>query len=112
MFLIRAAFWLSLVVLFLPAEPGSNEPAPGVSAFEAVSAARATAADLSTFCDRNPDVCATGSTALQVFAQKVRYGAHLIRGYFDGQAEDTPPGTLRREDVAAPWRGPVHDGAA
>ena len=77
MFLFRAAFWLAVVVLLLPGDPNTGTEAPRVSAMQALVATRSAIADFSTFCDRNPDTCATGSTAVQVFASKVRYGAEL-----------------------------------
>ena len=85
MFLLRTAFWLSVVVLLLPADTGSGDKAPRVTAFEAMIAARAAVNDLSQFCDRNPDVCETSGTAFHVFADKVRYGAKMIYGYFGNE---------------------------
>jgi hypothetical protein len=110
MFILRAAFWLSVVVLLLPGDPNSGTSAPRVSAFEALIAARGAVADVSSFCERNPEVCATGSTALQVFADKVRYGTELISGFFEGsdeKAADKPASrsTLKRDDLAPAWRG-------
>jgi hypothetical protein len=110
MFLVRAAFRHSVVVLLLPGDPQTGADAPRVSAFQALLAARSAVADVSSFCDRNPDVCATGSTALQVFAAKVRYGTELISGYFngkDGKAESktVDRGTLKGEDLQPAWRG-------
>ena len=40
MFLVRTAFWLSIVVLLIPADAETGEQAPRVSALEALSAAR------------------------------------------------------------------------
>jgi hypothetical protein len=92
MFLLRTAFWLSVVVLLLPADTGTGDKAPRVTAFEAMVAARAAVSDLSQFCVRNPDVCETGGTAFHVFADKVRYGAKMITGYFgNGGADHGPP---------------------
>ena len=110
MFILRAAFWLSVVVLLLPGDPNSGTSAPRVSALEALIAARGAVADVSSFCERNRDVCATGSTALQVFADKVRYGTEVISGFFAGGDEkpaDKPASrsTLKREDIAPAWRG-------
>ena len=106
MFLIRAAFWLSVVVLLLPGDPKTGADAPRVTAFQALLATRAAVADISGFCDRNPDVCATGSTALQVFVAKVRYGAELVSGLFNKKSEQTVDrGTLKREDLEPAWRG-------
>ena len=38
MFLVRAAFWLAVVVLLLPGDPNSGANAPRVSAIEALMA--------------------------------------------------------------------------
>jgi hypothetical protein len=109
MFLIRAAFWLSLVVLLLPADPQSGDQAPRVSAVEALVAARTAVADLATFCDRNGDVCATGSSAFQLFAVKVRYGVHLLQDYFDRAPTRENSDTLKQEDIEPAWRGSGKD---
>jgi hypothetical protein len=116
MFLIRAAFWLSLAIMFIPADPQSGTEAPRVGALQALGAARATVADLSAFCDRNPDVCVTGSAAFQVFTEKAQNGARIIYRYFDGSDEARPKGsdagTLRGDDRAPAWQAPRSGGAA
>jgi len=81
--MIRTAFWLSVVVMLLPADNndtpdvknGAVEP---VSAIEALDAARTTVTDLSGFCGRNQSVCQTGQQAFALFASKARYGARVI----------------------------------
>lgn len=116
MFLIRAAFWLSVVVMFIPADPETDTPAPRVSVIEGLVAARAVVADLSSFCERNPDVCVTGNAAFQVFAEKAQSGARLLYRYFDAGYErtgdDNQQGTLTGDDRAPDWRGPRSDGKA
>lgn len=125
MFLIRMAFWLSLVILLLPAgnNTGNASPPDGseveVTAGAALGAARDTIADLSAFCQRNPDTCATGSAALRVFGQKAQNGARMVYEYLaqleeEGSAtarsdeEGAPPtaDTLQAEDLEVPWQGP------
>ena len=64
-FLLRTAFWLSIVILLLPA-PESMKTESGVGAAQAVSAASATFSDMSQFCSRQPDACQIGSQARQV----------------------------------------------
>ncbi len=91
MFLIRLAFWLTLVVILLPADSASttverSEP-PSVGAMEAISAARAAIEDLSEICGRRPAVCETSQAALQTFGQKAKYGARTLYEYLD----DTVP---------------------
>lgn len=116
MFLIRAAFWLAVVVMFIPADPQTGIEAPRVGALQALGAAQATVADFSSFCDRNPDVCVTGSAAFRIFAEKAENGARLIYRYFgdsDAGAETrAPSGTLSTDDRAPAWRAPKGPGAA
>lgn len=115
MFLIRTAFWLSLVILLIPADPQSNTPAPRVSMLEAFSSVRTAAADFSNFCKRNADVCATGAAAFRVFAEKAQNGARMFFRYFDGSANSDgagdDPGTLMESDRAPAWQGPRQPGA-
>jgi hypothetical protein len=116
-FLLRVAFWLSIVILLLPGDPSTGDKAPRVTAFEALSAAETTVSDFSRFCDRNPDVCVTGGNALEVFGEKVRYGAKMLYGYFGDRAgeNDAVPakGTLTPDDVQPAWHAPAKgDGAA
>jgi hypothetical protein len=86
MFIIKTAFWLSLVILCLPAGEESDQAVQtSVDAGSAITAAQSTFADLSGFCDRNPDVCETGGTLLASFGLKARYGALMIYEYLDDQ---------------------------
>ncbi len=116
-FLLRAAFWLSLVIMLLPADSQTGDQAPRVSAFETISAAGAAVSDISQFCTRNPDVCVTGGSAFHVFADKVRYGAKLIYGYFGDKKPAAEPAagesTLSPDDLKPAWHNPKkRDGAA
>ena len=103
MFLIKAAFWLSLVILLIPGDPDTGREAPRVGAMQAFSAAQATVADMGAFCERNPDVCATGGAVAQVFADKARHGAQLIYDYFS--EDEVGRGTLHEQDMRPAWRG-------
>ena len=118
MFLVRAAFWLSVVVILLPADKDTGDKAPRVTAFEAISAAQTTVGDLSQFCQRNPDVCVTGGSAFAVFGDKVRYGVKLLyRAFGDHKpnAAASASGTLQPADIKPAWHAPEPvkpDGAA
>lgn len=96
MFLIRLAFWLTLVVILLPADGASTtaerSESPSVDAMEAISAARAAIEDLSEICGRRPAVCETSQAALQTFGQKAKYGARTLYEYLDDTVTD-PAGT-------------------
>lgn len=95
MFLLRMAFWLSLVILLLPAEdPTSNAQASArtdtyLNASRVIGAARTTASDIAGLCDRSPQVCDIGEVALDTFLRKARYGAKLVFELISGP-EDSP----------------------
>ena len=119
-FLLRTAFWLTVVVLLLPLSPAQRTgPAPQVGTSEAVSAASAAVSDMRQFCARQPDACVVGSQALTGFGQKARAGAKMLYDFltehFGGQSgtADTAARTVGKPaqhtlsppDLAAPWRG-------
>ncbi|WP_319484426.1 DUF5330 domain-containing protein [uncultured Cohaesibacter sp.] len=100
-FLIRAAFWLSLVILILPADKESTTDAARLSTSEAMVAAQATFKDFSSFCSRQPEVCAAGEVALESFSAKARYGAKQLYLYLDGEeAEASPTDEATVKEVA------------
>ena len=115
-FLLRVAFWLSIVVVLLPAGPKTDPDAPAVSTFEAIGAAQAAIKDARGFCQREPEACAVGSQALQVFGQKAQNGARMLYEFLSssGETKDGPTGstlrpgrdTLTADDRALPWHGP------
>ena len=125
-FLLRVAFWLSVVVIFLPSAPTSKtDPArPQVGAVEALGAAQAAVEDARGFCARRPDACETGSQALHAFGQKAQHGAKILYEFLSDRFAEAPaatprkdreetgsierPGrhTLTAEDALPAWRGP------
>jgi hypothetical protein len=118
-FLLRTAFWLTVVVLLLPSFPSQRTGTTHVGAGEAVSAASAAVADMRQFCGRQPDACVVGSQALTSFGQKAHAGAKMLYEFltehFGGQpatadkvgrnAVKSLQNTLSPADLAAPWRG-------
>ena len=77
MFLIRAAFWLIILVLLLPTDEQQQS--------EVYGTAQAAVKDVSGFCSRNPGVCNTGKDAFDVFVHKAQFGAELIMGFIREQ---------------------------
>ena len=106
MFLLRAAFWLSIVVLFIPGNPATDSPPPRVTMMEYLFAGRAVVADLSNFCERNPDVCVTGGAAWDVFSDKAQNGARLLYRYMSEDNAAPDQGTLKGEDLLPDWQTP------
>jgi hypothetical protein len=127
-FLVKVAFWLTIVVLLLPArEQQSTAPAPPVDATEAVSAASAAVSDMRHFCSRQPDACTVGSQAAVAFGQKAQTGAKLLYEFLRDRLGPNESGavavkptdrravggtgqpsqhTLTPDDLAPAWRGP------
>ena len=116
-FLIRTAFWLSIVILLLPT-PESMKPAePGIGAAQAVTAASATVSDMSQFCTRQADACQVGSQALAHLGHKAVASAKWLYEKFTAKteqpaaapakalAEADSQNTLTRADTAPAWRG-------
>jgi hypothetical protein len=86
MFLIRAVFWLTLVIAFIPVNPEDlKDGQRAVSTGETMVAAQALLADLAGFCERNPDACVTGRELLAQLGAKAKTGAREIYQYIDEQ---------------------------
>ncbi len=93
-FLLRVAFWLSLVILLIPADPqiaAERKQGRDVSTFEAIDAAQSTFQDVKGFCGRNPTACDVGRVAIDTFAAKAKTGARWVYQQFeDGEATGSP----------------------
>ncbi len=114
-FLLRAAFWLGLVLLLLPSSATKSVSSAQVGAADALTAAGATISDLRQFCARQPDVCTVGSQAATALEQQARTGAKMLHDLFNDRigtnetsrsAKPTSQSTLKPADLAPAWRGP------
>jgi hypothetical protein len=126
-FLLRAAFWLCIVLVLLPS--GGSQPqtaAPKFDPVDAVSAAAATVSDLSNFCDRQPDACVVGGQAATAIGQRAQAGAKFLYEHFHDRVNQPATGsvasrdkgqsaaralpsqhTLTPADLKPAWRGPL-----
>jgi len=120
-FLLRVAFWLSIVVILLPSDPAKKAESAQVtvSPMEALGAAQAAVEDARGFCNRKPEACEIGSQALQTFGQKAQLGSKYLYeflsdrfgdGHNDKVTGSIPehPGrqTLTPADAAPAWKAP------
>ena len=79
-----------------------------------MSAAKATVTDMRSFCDRQPEACATGSHVAVALGQRAQSGAKLIYDYLTEYlgpsareaGSNAGRDTLMPSDLASPWRGP------
>ncbi|MCC7345808.1 MAG: DUF5330 domain-containing protein [Variibacter sp.] len=126
-FLIRVAFWLSIVILLLPTgNVATSTQGSKFGAGEAVTAASAAFSDLKAFCGRQPEACEVGSQAAVAFGQKAQASAKLIYDFLTEKVggEAAKPvevtasaggkpsqNTLTASDRVPAWRGPPVDKA-
>jgi hypothetical protein len=123
-FLLRVAFWLSIVLVLLPSgDYRPKDQAPRIGAADAVSAATAAVSDLGGFCGRQPDACEVGGQAAVAFGQRAQAGARYLFDLLlqDKQAPSSTgsvsrahagtssgsQSTLTPADLQPEWRAPL-----
>ncbi|MFZ1813236.1 MAG: DUF5330 domain-containing protein [Rhizobiaceae bacterium] len=85
MFLLRSAFWLSLVVAIIPVNPQDLESGQRpVSTMETVGALQALVSDLAQFCERNARSCETGAQIASQMKVKARTGLQFASAWLEG----------------------------
>ena len=77
-FILRMAFWLTVILVLLPS--GGSQPTPkvNVSASDAVSAAGATVSDMKQFCGRQSEACTVGSQVAVAIGHRAQAGAKML----------------------------------
>jgi Family of unknown function (DUF5330) len=76
-FLLRLAFWLSVVCILLPGNGDKSATSP-LDTVQAVSAAGAAYSDMRGFCERQPDACVVGGQMAVALGQRAQDGAKTI----------------------------------
>lgn len=94
-FLIRMAFWFSLVLLALPFDTASDDPSgqASVSPIQALVAAGEAVGDLSGLCERKPDVCETGKSAMHTVTVRALKTARIAAEMLDESDPAAQPDT-------------------
>lgn len=83
-FLLRTAFWLTLVLALIPLGSGQESTATEkVDPVSAFLAAQAAVSDIGGFCSRNPQACETGGDALSAIGSSARDGARIVYDFLD-----------------------------
>lgn len=124
-FLLRMAFWLTVVLVLLPFFPlgqthgPDGSSAPPLDTMQALSAASSAVSDASGFCSRQPQACAIGRDIVQVLGERAEIGARLALSYISEQIADqkrraaeraashSPGDTLTAHDLSPDWISPV-----
>ena len=99
MVLIRPAFWLGLVVLLLPTDERQQAKLYGT----AVS----TVERVTTFCDRNAQLCSASVDFWGTFLRKAEFGARVVGDLItsSGRKDEVTPAV---DVVPAPAPAPAH----
>jgi hypothetical protein len=110
-FLIRMAFWLTVILALVPIffsgdDPKANAAATKFSAGDAVSAATATMSDLGQFCTRRPEACAVGAQAASAIGASAQAGIRILYGYLQEKVSETST-AVAHDDKAATARKPA-----
>lgn len=110
-FLIRMAFWFSLVLLFIPFEISDGEGrVDTVGPIQAFFAAKGAVDDIAGMCERKPDVCETGRSAVQTIGLKARETARMAYAWIEDdarQAEQPAREIADREIMTGSIEAPV-----
>lgn len=128
-FLLRVAFWLTVVCVLLPG--GGETPATPdaqINPVQAVTLASAAVSDVRGFCARQPDACVVGGKVATAIGHKAEAGARTIFEFVSGKLNDKPApsveparviavsttgalgaakGTLTASDLQPVWHAPV-----
>jgi hypothetical protein len=99
MFLLRLAFWITLICLLLPGSREENS--------RLISSAERTVSDVRGFCQRNPEVCDDARVTLTSLMTKLKNGAEFMQTWL---AQDKAPGAVDKGAGSAPPEAvqPVH----
>jgi len=128
-FILRAAFWLTVLAFLLPAAgfeitsksvsssggvqsaaltDDGAAAAPDISATEALSLAARSAQDAMGFCGRNPDVCErSGDVLSHVMRQTAYYGSQLFLWLTDKARATTEQHEMIQQAPKGPAETPL-----
>ena len=95
MFFVRAAFWIFLILLLMPTNDKEKS--------DFYTAASRTVADLSNFCNRNPEVCDSTGAIFETILHKMRTTVEMLE-------EMVQPASQRRDATGALPRDPRGEG--
>jgi hypothetical protein len=98
-FLLKTAFWLSIVIMLLPTGTQSNPSQVGAA--DAVTAAGAAVTDMRQFCERQPGACAIGAQAVTSFGYKAQAGAKMLYEFLTDKLGPTETGSIASSQAQA-----------
>lgn len=90
MFLFRATFWMSLILLILPIDKSDIGPevSESLSLGKVVELSGGLLSDMSQFCARKPELCDQGQDALYALGEKAKHASTLAFDYLNDATRD------------------------
>jgi hypothetical protein len=101
-FLLRATFWLVLVLVLLPSSGSKPVPKSQVSATEAFSAAKGVLTDIQNFCERQQEACMVGSRTAITIGQRAQAGAGMLYEFLSERFGSNESRSARTMDTVPP----------
>ncbi len=87
--IIRTIFWLSLVIMLVPVKVDPRHPETSTyTSLQAILVAKSFVGDISGFCARNPESCATTRKIISEFSARARAHARQLAQAL--KSEDRP----------------------
>ena len=96
-FFMRMTFWFSLVLLMLPFGGGDGNQ---VGPLKALMTVREAVGDIAGICERKPDVCQTGKSALHTIGVRAKASAKIAYEMLGEPDESITTGTVANDAVA------------
>jgi hypothetical protein len=104
-FLIRGAFWFSLVLVMLPIfDQGASDRLKnekGVELTDALGAAAGAISYVGSLCSEKPDVCVKGAETFSSLGSRAREGAFVAYSYLDSQFADDKSADKSKPELAS-----------
>lgn len=93
--LFKGCLWFSLVLIALPLFDADStkrlEQGPNFETAGSVSAAMSLYQDVTSICEREPDVCDVAGHTVGVLGARAKEGARIAYQFLDDQLGDTDP---------------------
>jgi hypothetical protein len=89
--LIRTGFWFSLAALAIPFGTGGESGVDPVGPLQTFQAARGAFDDITGLCDRRPEVCEVGKSAMTTIGVRAREAARIAFEMLDEHFGDPDP---------------------
>lgn len=87
--ILKGCFWFSLVLIALPLFDAEStqrlEAGPNFETAGSISAAMSLYSDVTSICQREPDVCAVANQTVGVLGARAKEGARIAYQFLDNQ---------------------------